>query len=160
MWALSAADAAFGGAVDAALLYSEKAAAGGVNVQVVREPNDGYWSDVWMKKPFSAVYWGGRPTEDWMFATAYASGAAWNDSFWEHERFNKLLLEARSELEDAKRAEMYGEMQNIVRTEGGVIIPMFASYVMAHSDKVKTPEKVAANWTLDGFRAPERWWFG
>ena len=44
--------------------------------------------------------------------------------------------------------------------EGGVIIPMFAAYVMAHSDKVMTPEKVGANWTMDGFRAIERWWFG
>ena len=95
-----------------------------------------------------------------MFTTAYASGAPWNDSFWENERFNQLLQSARSELDDAKRGEMYGEMQNIVRTDGGVIVPMFASYVMAHTSKVKTPDVVGANWTLDGFRAPERWWFG
>ncbi len=156
---LSAADAAFGGAVDAAVLYSETAAAAGININVVREPNDGYWSNVWMKKPWSAVYWGGRPTEDWMFATAYASGAAWNDTFWEHERFNKLLVEARSELDEAKRRAMYEEMQGIVSNEGGVVIPMFASYVMAHSNKLAHPDQVAANWTLDGFRAIERWWF-
>lgn len=155
---LSAADAAFGGAVDAAVLYSARAKAGGINIDVVREPNDGYWSDVWMKKPWSAVYWGGRPTEDWMFATAYAEGAAWNDTFWSNERFEELLLQARSELDEALRAEMYYEMQNILRTEGGAVIPMFASYVMAHTDKVKHPETVAANWTLDGFRAVERWW--
>jgi peptide/nickel transport system substrate-binding protein len=157
---LSAADAAYSGAVDAALLYSQKAAPTGININVVREPNDGYWSDVWMKKPWCAVYWGGRPTEDLMFSTAYASGAAWNDSFWENERFNTLLPEARSELDDAKRAEMYREMQDIVRTDGGVVVPMFASYVMAHNEKVKTPDVVGANWTLDGFRALERWWFG
>lgn len=156
---LSAADAAFSGAVDAALLYSQKAVPSGITINVVREPNDGYWSDVWMKKPWSAVYWGGRPTEDWMFTTAYAAGAPWNDTFWENARFNELLVAARSELDDAKRGEMYGEMQNILRTDGGVIIPMFASYVMAHTDKVKTPDVVGANWTLDGFRAPERWWF-
>jgi peptide/nickel transport system substrate-binding protein len=156
---LSAADAAFGGAVDAAVLYSEKAAPAGINIEVAREPNDGYWSDVWMVKPWSAVYWGGRPTEDWMFSTAYASGAAWNDSFWEHERFNKLLLEARSELDEAKRRAMYEEMQGIVSNEGGVVVPMFASYVMAHTDKVAHPEQVGANWTMDGFRAIERWWF-
>ena len=155
---LSAADAAFGGAVDAAVLYSARAEKAGIKIKVVREPNDGYWSDVWMKKPWSAVYWGGRPTEDWMFATAYAADAAWNDTFWNHERFNALLIEARSELDEGKRAEMYREMQEILRTNGGVVIPMFASYVMAHSEKVKHPETVAANWTLDGFRAIERWW--
>ena len=156
---LSAADAAFGGAVDAALLYADGAAAAGININVVREANDGYWSEVWMKKPFCAVYWGGRPTEDWMFTTAYASGAPWNDSFWEHERFNELLAAARPELDENLRREMYHEMQDIVRTEGGVVVPMFASYVMAHRDNVAHPDVVGANWGLDGFRVCERWWF-
>ncbi len=156
---LSAADAAFAGAVDAAVLYSEKAAVAGININVAREANDGYWSNIWMKKPWSAVYWGGRPTEDWMFTTAYASGAAWNDSFWENDRFNELLLTARAELDENKRRDMYVEMQGIVSSDGGVVVPMFGSYVMAHSDKVMHPEVVGANWTMDGFRAVERWWF-
>jgi len=42
---LSAADAAFAGAVDAATLYKEHAAAAGIEIEVVREPNDGYWSN-------------------------------------------------------------------------------------------------------------------
>jgi peptide/nickel transport system substrate-binding protein len=157
--ALSAADAAFSGAVDAAVLYSNSAKEAGITIKPVREPNDGYWSDVWMKKPFCAVYWGGRPTEDWMFTVAYAKGAAWNDTFWDNDRFNALLVEARSELDDDKRRAMYSEMQDLVRTDGGTVIPMFASYVMAHSNKVAHPETVGANWTLDGFRAIERWWF-
>lgn len=94
-----------------------------------------------------------------MFSTAYASGASWNDSYWEHERFNQLLTSARSELNEATRREMYVEMQTIVRDEGSVIVPMYANYVMAHSDAVMTPEQVGSNWTMDGFRAIERWWF-
>ena len=156
---LSAADAAFAGSVDAAVLYAEKAAAAGINLNVVREPNDGYWSNVWMKKPWSAVYWGGRPTEDWMFSTAYSAGAAWNDSFWEHERFNKLLLEARSELDEAKRRDMYVEMQTIVSNEGGVVVPMFAAYVSANNKALTHGDDVAANWAMDGWRVVERWWF-
>lgn len=156
---LSAAEAAFNGAVDAAVLVSESAARAGIEVEVVREPNDGYWSNVWMQKPFVASYWGGRPTEDWMFSTAYAIGAPWNESFWEHQRFHDMMLEARSELDESLRAEMYAEMQGIIRDEGSTVIPMFANYVMATSDRVMTPEVVGANTTLDGFRAIERWWF-
>ena len=156
---LSAADAAFAGAVDAAVLYSEAAAKAGININIVREPNDGYWSNVWMVKPFSAVYWGGRPTADWMFSTAYSAGAAWNDTFWQHERFNELLLAARSQTDEEKRAEIYAEMQQIVRDEGGVVIPMFADYVGAHTDRVQHGENVAANWAMDGLRMIERWWF-
>jgi peptide/nickel transport system substrate-binding protein len=155
---LSAADAAFGGAVDAAVLYKEHAAKAGISINVVREPNDGYWSNVWMKKPWCAVYWGGRPTEDWMFSTAYSADAAWNDSFWKHDRFNELLLKARSELESDKRGQMYTEMQTIVSNEGGVLVPMFANYLMGLSDKVKH-DKMAANWSMDGFKCIERWWF-
>ncbi len=155
---LSAADAAFAGAVDAAVLYKESAAKAGIEINVVREPNDGYWSNVWMVKPFSAVYWGGRPTEDWMFSIEYAADAKWNDAFWKHDRFNELLKAARAELDETERRAMYVEMQKIVRDEGGVVIPMFANYLMGLSDKVKH-EKMGGNWDLDGLRFLERWWF-
>lgn len=155
---LSAADAAFGGAVDAAILYQNAAAAAGIEIKVVREPNDGYWSDVWMKKPFSAVYWSGRVVEDAMFATAYQSGASWNDTFWSNAQFDKLLLAARAELDDNKRREMYYEMQAMVNQDGGAVIPMFASYVFATSDKIGHGD-FASNWDIDGQRWTERWWF-
>jgi len=156
---LSAADAAFSGAVDAAVLYQEKAAKAGITIDVVKEPDDGYWANVWMKKSFSAVFWGGRPTEDWVFSTTYAAGAPWNDTFWENSRFNELLVGARSELNDEKRRQMYGEMQELLRNDGGALIPMFANYVSAAVDRVKLPEQTASNWYLDGFRFSERWWF-
>ena len=157
---LSAADAAFGGAVDAAVLYKEHAAKAGITINVVREPNDGYWANVWLKKPWSAVYWGGRPTEDLMFSMAYQAGVAWNDTYWEHDRFNKLLLEARAELDADKRRAMYVEMQTIVRDEGGTIVHLFNNYVFAMADKVKHDDAMAANLDLDGLKALERWWFG
>jgi len=156
---LSAADAAFGGAVDAAVLMKEHAAKSGIDINVIREPNDGYWSNVWMKKPWCMCYWGGRPTEDWMFATAYAAGADWNDSFWDHEKFNKMLLEARSMLDEKKRREMYVEMQRIVSDEGAVLIPMFNNYVFATSNDIGHGDQMGANWGMDGNRGMERWWF-
>jgi peptide/nickel transport system substrate-binding protein len=156
---LSAANAAFSGAVDAAVLMSEKAAAAGITITVDRVPDDGYWDNVWMKKPFAASYWGGRPVEDQMFTTAYTTGAAWNESFWSNTRFDELLVATRSELDDAKRREMYYEMQQLVSFEGSTIIPMYNNYVMALANAVATPEKVSNNWNLDGFRCVERWWF-
>lgn len=156
---LSAADAAFAGAVDAAQLFQESAKAAGVNVNVIKEPSDGYWSNVWMNKPFCACFWSGRATEDWMFSTAYEAGVPWNDSFWEHERFNKLLLEARATLDSAKRSEMYREMQIIVRDEGGVAVPMYANWIDAKSKKLAHPETVGNLWAMDSARITERWWF-
>ena len=155
---LSAAEAAFGGAVDTAVLYREHAARAGIGINVIRESNDGYWSNVWMKKPWSMCYWGGRPTEDWMFSIAYARGASWNDTFWEHDRFNELLTSARSELNEDRAREMYHEMQQIVSDEGGVVIPMYASYVFALSARIAHGD-IAANLELDGNKSAERWWF-
>ena len=97
-----------------------------------------------MKKPFCASYWGGRPTQDLMFSVAYSAGAPWNESFWDNARFNELLIAARSELDETKRRDMYWEMQSICANDSGTVIPMFASYVMAHSDKVGIPEVVGA----------------
>ncbi len=155
---LHAADAAFAGAVDAAILLKESAAKAGIKIDVVREPDDGYWSNVWIKKEWCMCYWGGRATCDWMFSTAYAADASWNDTLWKHERFNKLLVEARAELDDKKRGEMYVEMQGIVKDEAPVPIPMFADIVVAASDKLKF-NNFASNSNLDGVKCSERWWF-
>lgn len=155
---LHTADAAFQGAVDVAILYKEQAAKAGININVIREPNDGYWSDVWLKKEWCFSYWWGRPTEDWMLSSTYAAGATWNESFWKHDRFNKLLKEARTELDETKRREMYVEMQRIICDEGASVIPLFPSDLLASTTKLKY-EKVASNIEMDGFRLHERWWF-
>ena len=154
-----AAETAFAGAVNAAQLLRESAAPAGIDIEVVREPDDGYWSNVWMNKAFSACYWSGRPTENWIFSQIYAADASWNDTFWKHDRFNELLLQARAELDTAKRREMYVEMQRIVHHEGGVGLPLFQADTMAYSDKLHVPEVIGNNWELDGHKNAERWWF-
>jgi peptide/nickel transport system substrate-binding protein len=157
---LHAADAAWPGvkSADAAMLYKEHAAKAGIKIEVIVEPDDGYWRKVWMKKPWVMCYWSGRATADWMFSTAYAEDSVWNDTFWKHERFNKLLKQARAELNEAKRHEMYVEMQRIVHSEGGVIIPVFANNIEVANQKIRF-ENPAGNWEMDGHRAAERWWF-
>ncbi len=156
---LSAANAAFPGAIDAAQLYQASAKAAGIEINVVQEPDDGYWSNVWLKKPWCACYWSGRATEDWMFSTAYESGVPWNDTSWENARFQELLLTARAELDSAKRKDMYTEMQMLCSSEGGTVVPMYANYVDAHSTKLKHAEAVGNNFQMDGSRLCERWWF-
>ena len=94
-----------------------------------------------------------------MFSLGYAANAPWNDTHFKHERFNQLLVEARAELKDAKRAELYFEMQQIMRDEGGTIVPWFRNFVYAHRTNVMHDEKLSGNWTLDGSRGAERWWF-
>ena len=104
-----------------------------------------------------ASYWGGYATADGMFTTGYAAGAAWNDTQWDHPRFNELLVMARAELDDAKRREMYREMQILLRDEGGTIAPIFTHVVIARNDKIAHGKQ---SWlrALDGRRIMGRWW--
>jgi peptide/nickel transport system substrate-binding protein len=154
---LSTAEAAFAGATDAAVLYAEHAREAGIDINVVREPSDGYWDNVWMNKPFCACYWGGYPTEGEMFAIGYAPDAAWNDTFWTDEKFESLRIAALSELDTTKRREMYAEMQRILHDDGGALIFAFANFVMARNDSI-AHGAVSSTDAFDGRRAVERWW--
>lgn len=150
---------AFESAVAGGSLYAESARPAGINIKVVQEPADGYWDNVWLKKPFSASFWGGRPTEDWILTQVYHSKADWNETHWNNETFDKILTEARSELDQAKRREMYVELQRLVHNDGGAVIPVFAPYVQAASKEIALPAQMSQNAELDGNRCAERWWF-
>ncbi|GJL81013.1 MAG: peptide ABC transporter substrate-binding protein [marine bacterium B5-7] len=154
---LSAADAAFEGAVDAAVLFSESAGKADIKIEVIREPDDGYWSNVWLKKPFCACYWAGYSTEDVMLSTGYASGAPWNDTQWNNPKFEELVAIARSELDESKRRELYRDIQIMLRDEGGAIVPIFANNVSARSEHIDHG-KLSSTASFDGRRIVERWW--
>jgi peptide/nickel transport system substrate-binding protein len=155
---LSAADIYTGG-VDAATLFKEHAAKAGINISIERVSTDGYWSNVWNVAPFCVSYWSGRPTEDLMLSLAFSNKSAWNETHWNNEQFEKLLVAARAELDEPKRREMYAEMQRLIRDEGGLVAPVFANVINVMSDKLGTPEKISSTFPADGYKASERWWF-
>jgi peptide/nickel transport system substrate-binding protein len=155
---LQVAEAAFNGAVDAAVLFKEQAAACGVDINVERMPDDGYFKKIWLTSPFCVSYWSGRGTADSIFSLGYTSGAAWNECKWSNPRFDQLLIAARVEYDETKRQEMYTEMQQLVRDDDGNIIPFFMNYVFARQSQVKSAGE-AGNYDMDGYRMLERWWF-
>lgn len=158
---LHASNTPFTGAVEAAQLFSEHAAAAGVTINVSREPEDGYWSNIWGKKPFFASRWSGRANEDLMLSLAYSkeSLGGYNATNWDNGAFNTALVAARSEKDDAKRRELYAECQMLISQDGGMIAPVWADFLDAKSNKVSTPEAISGDWDLDGNRCAERWWF-
>ncbi len=133
---LQVAAGAFPGAIEAAQLFQQSAQAAGIPLEIKREPDDGYWSNVWNVAPFCASYWGGRPVQDQMYSTAYLSTADWNDTKFYDKHFDEVLIAARAELDQTKRKAMYSELAHILRDTGGVIVPMFNDWVEAVSDKV------------------------
>jgi peptide/nickel transport system substrate-binding protein len=93
-----------------------------------------------------------------MFSVAYSAGAPWNDTLWNNDRFNKLLIMARAELNEDKRRNIYEEMQEICRDDSGTVVPMFNQIVEASSAKLGHGP-ISAHMALDGMRNAERWWF-
>jgi len=154
---LRASEVAFPGAVEAAQLYQQQAAKAGISLDVKREPGDGYWSEVWNVQPFCASYWGGTPTQNAMYSTAYMIGSTWNDSRFFNERFDKLILDARGELDRTKRAGYYREAASILRDEGGVVIPVFNDFIEAHREEVQGWVH-EANSEMSNFKAAIRVW--
>ncbi len=154
----STSDGAFAGAVDMGVLMQESLKDVGVDVTVKREPADGYWSNVWLTAPWCAVYWNGRPTVDWMLSSTYVSTSPWNSTYFKNERFDRILAEARAESDEAKRRDMYFELQETLHNEGGVIVLAFGSFLHGVSDKLGHGP-VGVSRRMDDSRLARRWWF-
>ncbi|MZI95713.1 ABC transporter substrate-binding protein [Vibrio sp. CAIM 722] len=125
------------GAVDIAVLMQQSAAKVGIKMQVQTKSVDGYWANHWAKHPVSFGAVNARPSADIIFSQFFLSSAAWNESHWKNTHFDKLLVDARKETDDAKRAQMYGEMQAIVHDKGGIGIPIFISKIDGIDSRLK-----------------------
>ena len=123
--------------LDQAVLLQQAAQGIGLNIDIKRMPPDGYWSNVWMKFPLTMGTINPRPSADVLFTLFFKSDANWNESAWRNERFDQLLVLARGETDDAKRREMYAEMQTLVHNHGGIGVPTFMSTLDAHTNKLK-----------------------
>ena len=81
-----------------------------------------------------------------------------NDTRWADGRFEQLLVAARAEFDPDLRSELYAEMQLILRDQGSAIIPAFANWIGATSDRVARPASIGNLWPMDNARMAERWW--
>ena len=75
-----------------------------------------------------------------MFTTAYRSDAAWNETGWKVPAFDKLLADAKLEVDPDKRRPMINDLQRMVHDDGGAVIPVFKDWVDAAVGKVERHE--------------------
>ena len=59
---------------------------------------------------------------------------------WKNEKFDQLLVAARGESDEAKRAQMYADMQVLVHNEGGIGIPVFISQPRRAQQQAQGPD--------------------
>ncbi|OCC03619.1 hypothetical protein BA190_17995 [Labrys sp. WJW] len=155
---LKVSEGAYSGATDAGVLYQEAMKQAGIDLIVTRVSGDGYWSNVWLKEPFCAVYWGGRANVDMQLSQTFLSTSSWNDTHWRRPEFDRLLIAARVETDEAKRAQMYADMQRLIHDDGGMVCYAVGDYLDGYSQKVMG---VAPHPRLDmcDQRVAEKGWF-
>lgn len=145
------------GITDVCLLAQREAQKIGLDLQIKKVPNDGYWGAVWMKTPLNVVSWNMRPTANVMLNIAFAPDAPWNDTLWKDERIGKWLKEARSATDPVKRHEIYCAMQKLINEESGMVIPAHTNNVDAKSDKIEGIGRMPLG-PLGGYEWPEFAW--
>ncbi len=156
--ALSESGAAFAEADDTAALFAESAKKAGIVVTPVREPSDGYFANVWMKRPFFMSYASGEANTMTPFETFYGSASAQNECYYKNDKVDMLIREARPELDPKRRQELLWELQAVLRDDSGRMVPVFADFLDAIGPRLRGVEP-NGNRELDGQRLPERAWF-
>ena len=123
--------------VEIALVLQQSAQRIGLNLDVKRMPADGYWSNHWLNSSVGFGNINPRPSADVLLTQFFKSDAQWNESRWKSDKFDQLLLAARSETDLAKRKQMYADMQVMIHNDAGIGIPLFLASLDGHSSKVK-----------------------
>jgi len=136
------------GMVQYAQVFKEMAAGAGINVKVTRTPEDTFWSEIWMQKPFHSSSWSGRPCDEALFI-AYHSEATWNETHFYREDFDDLIEGARMAMDPDRRSELYQKAQQLLSQEGGTLIPMFLDALSATRANVTGWEPHPTNYVKD-----------
>lgn len=152
------ASPAAGGSVDMASLLQDSAARIGLRLSVARMPSDGYWSTHWMKHPLTFGNTNTRPTADLIFSIFFKSDAVANESGWKDPRFDQLLVTARGEADEAKRRQMYADMQTLVHDGSGVAIPVFITNLDGYDSRIRGLVPVPLGGLMGFAFAEHVWW--
>lgn len=145
------------GSVEMGLLMQQAAQQVGLKIDLKQVPTDGYWSNYWMKVPVGFGNINPRPTADILFSLFFSSTAAWNESAWKNPKFDQHLVAARAETDEAKRKQMYAEMQLMIHEGSGIGIPVFINGLDAHSNKLKGLRPMGTG-SLMGYAFSEHVW--
>ncbi len=124
--------------------YQQQVAPAGIKANIVLVPTDGYWKDVWRKKPVVMTRWNQRPA-DQILHEAYLGGAPWNESYLSDPKFDALLAAARRELDFDKRRSLYLDAQKYLFEQGGTLIPYHVNRLVATTARVNNLDAVENN---------------
>jgi peptide/nickel transport system substrate-binding protein len=93
--------------------------------------------NLWLEADFSITDWGSRAVPQNYMSLAYTCDAAWNESHWCDAEVDALSAQAAVEMDRAKRAGMYEQIQRIFIERGPILVPFFANSLWGANKRVK-----------------------
>ncbi|MBI4203045.1 MAG: ABC transporter substrate-binding protein [Chloroflexi bacterium] len=135
------------GMVEMAVAFKESAAAAGIRVTIIREPEDAYWARVWMAEPFTTVTWNGREPDE-ALTIVYMSDAEWNEAYYKDPELDALIVKARSQADDGERNATYAEIQRKLIGDATRIIAVFRPIIVGMRTNVQGVEAHPNNWLI------------
>jgi peptide/nickel transport system substrate-binding protein len=108
----------------------------GFKIKSTSMPGSTFWND-WTKYPFSTTNWGGRPLGVQIYAVAYRTGEAWNESAYSDPVFDATLEQALGIFDPDKRRPLMGEMEKMLQDSGVIIQPFWSQLIMHRVEAVK-----------------------
>jgi peptide/nickel transport system substrate-binding protein len=126
------------GLVQEALAFQDMAKKANVRITVNTVPSDVFLSKFWPgKHNFFVTNWSARTSLYELIAIAYASDARWNESHWNSPKLDGLIAQIRSEQDEAKRKQVFAEVQRLFLDDGPVIVSYHRPRVTATRSNVK-----------------------
>ena len=104
----------------------------GFNIKRRVLPGATFWND-WTKYPFSTTSWGGRPLGVQVYALAYKSGEAWNESAHSNPEFDAKLDEALGVFDPELRRPLMAELEKMLQDSGVIVQAYWRELAMHHT---------------------------
>lgn len=124
-----------------AVVLREMARPAGFDISVKTMDHPTYLDQVWKQGPFYVGFYNMQPTEGTIFNLLFTSDASWNETKWNNEAFDALVREADGTVDAAKRGELYGEAQAMMRDEVPTLVPVFFDLLGAKAAYVENYEQ-------------------
>jgi peptide/nickel transport system substrate-binding protein len=128
-----------------AIAMREMARPAGFRIEVQTMPHAAYLDQVWKKGNFYVGIYAAQATADQIFSLLYTSDAAWNETRWNNDEFDRLVREARAIGDEARRRELYGRAQDLMTEQVPSVIPIFFNLLAARRNYVQGYEQHPTN---------------
>jgi peptide/nickel transport system substrate-binding protein len=128
---LTVADAL--GAPQLATIWQQQVTEAGIVFDIQLMPSDTFYSTgTWLNADATIVDWGPRLNPLPYLKQAYTCDGAWTSAHFCSAELDELANKITPEPDRAKRAEMYHRVQQILREEGGTIVPYHQDQAIAY----------------------------